>query len=78
MSDTRKHYLPHHLVLTPSKATAKVCIVYDASARIQGNVNSLNECLHRGPVILPDVCGLLLRFRLYLIVILADIEKHFS
>ena len=75
--DTRKHYLPHHPVLTPSKATTKVRIVYDVSARIQGNVNSLNECLHRGPVILPDLCGLLLRFRLYLIVILADIEKAF-
>ena len=77
VSGTRKHYLPHHPVLTPSKVTTKVRIVYDASARIQANVNSLNECLHRGPVILPDLCGLLLRFRLYLIVILADIEKAF-
>ena len=77
VSGTRKHYLPHHPVLTPSKVTTKVRIVYDASARIQANVNSLNECLHRGPVVLPDLCGLLLRFRLYLIVILADIEKAF-
>jgi len=28
-------------------------------------------------VILPDLCGLLVRFRLYLVVILADIEKAF-
>ena len=77
VSDTRKHYLPHHPILTPSKVTTKVRIVYDASARSRDNVNSLNECLHRGPIILPDLCGLLMRFRLYLIVILADIEKAF-
>lgn len=37
----------------------------------------VNECLYRGPVILPDLCGLLFRFRLYSTVILADIEKAF-
>ena len=38
---------------------------------------SLNECLHRGPIVLPNMCGVLIRFRLYLIVVLADIEKAF-
>ena len=61
--DTRKHYLPHHPILTPSKATTKVRIVYDASAKLKIGDSSLNECLYRGPVILPDLCGLLLRFR---------------
>ena len=40
-------------------------------------MNSLNECLNRGPVILPDLCGLLIRFQMYPVVILADIEKAF-
>ena len=40
-------------------------------------MSSLNECLHRGPVILPDLCGILIRFRIYPIVVLADIEKAF-
>ena len=39
-------------------------------------MSSLNECLHRGPVILPDLCGLLIRFRIYPIVVLA-VEKAF-
>ena len=38
VSDTRKKYLPNDPVLTPSKATTKNCIVYDAFARIQSNV----------------------------------------
>ena len=46
-------------------------------AKPRGAVSSLNECLHRGLMILPDLCGLLMRFRLHLVVILADIEKAF-
>ena len=73
----QRYYMPHHPVLTPKKATTKVRIVYDASSKAESNMNSLNECLHRGPVILPDLCGLLIRFRIYPIVVLADIEKAF-
>jgi len=64
-------------VLTPAKVTTKVRIVYDASAKSQKCLNSLNDCLFRGPAILPDLVGLLMRFRLHLIFILADIEKAF-
>ncbi|VDN04708.1 unnamed protein product, partial [Onchocerca ochengi] len=38
------HYLPHHEVLTPSKATTKLRIVYDAAAHLNG-IKSLNESL---------------------------------
>ena len=71
------HYLPHHPVVTPSKTTTKVRIVYDASAKVRKYEKSLNECLFRGPINLPDMCGILLRFRIYIIVVLADIEKAF-
>ena len=40
-------------------------------------MKSLSECLHRGLVILEDLCGLLLRFRTRRIGIIADIEKAF-
>ena len=64
-SNTRKYYFPHHPVLTPDKETTKIQIVYDASVKPQSAISSLNECLYHGPVILPDLCGLLMRFRVY-------------
>ena len=72
-----KHYLPHHPVVTPSKSTTKLRIVYDASIKAKKGDKSLNECLYRGPVLLPDLCGILLRFRMQTIVLLADVEKAF-
>ena len=76
-SETKKYYLPHHPILTPDKETTKIRIVYDASAKAKSTASSLNECLLRGPIILPDLCGLLLRFRLHELVLLADVEKAF-
>ena len=73
----RKHYIPHHAVFTPAKDTTKVCTVYDASAKTKKTILSLNECLYRVPVVLQDLCGLLLRFQIKGIGIIADIEKAF-
>jgi len=68
--------MPHLPVLTPGKTT-KVLIVFDVSSSVRSGVNSLNDYLHRGPIILPDLCGLLLRFRLYPIIVLADVRNVF-
>ena len=76
-TNCNKHYLPHHLVVTPSKSTIKVRIVYDASAKAGRDVKCLNDCLYWGPITLPDLCGVLLRVRTYFIVVLADVEKAF-
>ena len=57
--------------------TTKVRIVYDASVRAKKGMKSLNECLYRGPITLPNMCGVLIRFCMYFIAILADIEKAF-
>ena len=72
-----KHYVPHHPVITPSKNTTNVRVVYDASDKTRQCNKSLNECLYRGPVMLPDLSGLLLRLRLSLIGIVSDIKKAF-
>ena len=71
------HYIPHHAIVTPTKSTTKVRVVYDASAKTRQTNKSLNDCLLRGPVMLPDLCGLLLRFRLHPIAVIADVEKAF-
>ena len=75
--DSPVHYIPHHPVVTPNKTTTKVRIVYDASARMNKSSLCLNECMLRGPVILGDLCGILLRFRLHKVALVADIEKAF-
>lgn len=71
------HYLPHHAVINSLKPTTKLRIVYDASAKYSQVNNSLNECLYRNPVLMNDLCGLLISFRLNSIALMADIEKTF-
>ena len=74
---TKCHYLPHHSVSSPGSATTKLRIVYDGSAKTNAANSSLNDCLYRGPVLLQDLAGILLRFRLQRVAITADIEKAF-
>lgn len=69
------HYLPHHGVRSRDKPK-KLRIVYDASAKT-GDNQSLNECLYRGPLMLEDLTGLLIKFREHPIGIVADVEKAF-
>uniref|UniRef100_A0A914WAJ3 Peptidase aspartic putative domain-containing protein n=1 Tax=Plectus sambesii TaxID=2011161 RepID=A0A914WAJ3_9BILA len=71
------YYLPHHPVLTPNKATTKMRIVYDASAKAMRGAKLLNDWLYRGPLLTSDLCGILLRFHTYHIAIMADVEKAF-
>ena len=51
--------------------------MYDASLKAKKGDNSLNDCLYCGPILLPDLSGILLCFRQYPIVMLTDIEKAF-
>ena len=74
---TKRHYLPHHSVSSPGSATTKLRIVYDGSAKNNEANSSLNDCLYRGPVLLQDLAGILLRFRLERVAITADIEMAF-
>ena len=76
-NDGIKHYIPHHAVIKPDRSTTKLRIVYDTSAKTKTTNASLNESLYRGPVLLHDLCGILLRFRIHKIGIVSDIEKAF-
>lgn len=55
----------------------KLRVVYDASAKLSKDAYSLNDCLHLDPLFLLNLTGILLRFRLYPVVVLSDIEKAF-
>ena len=68
---TSTHYIPHHAVINPAKATTKVQIVYDASAKTSKNCKSLNECLYREPVMVHNLIGILLCFRLNKVALVA-------
>ena len=67
------HYLPHHCVVREDKSTTKLRIVYNASARENGP--ALNDCLHTGPSLTPDILDILIRFRVQPVALVADIEK---
>ncbi len=69
------HYIPHHGVVRQDKATSKLRIVYDASARSTGP--SLNDCLYTGPKFGQSIFDILLRFRLHQVALTGDIEKAF-
>ena len=72
----KTHYLPHHPVIRKDKETTKLRVVYDASAKMNGNP-SLNDCLYSGPSLLPSTADVLMRFRFHTVTLVADIEKAF-
>ena len=67
-----EYYLPHHPVFKGEKIRE----VYNASARTRGR-KSLNDHMLRSPLKLPDLAGMIMRFRLSKFPLLADIEKAF-
>ncbi|KAH7721647.1 Pao retrotransposon peptidase family protein-like protein [Aphelenchoides avenae] len=70
------HFLAHHAVIKESSATTKIRHVFDGSAKIAGKP-SINDQLHRGPVLLPAMAAILVRVRLHQILLIADIAKAF-
>ena len=67
--------MPHQALIRDDHATSKVPVVYDASSTIYGP--SLNECLESGESRFLDLFRVLIRFRCYKFVLVADIEKAF-
>ena len=72
----KTHYLPHKPVIRRDKETTKLRVVYDASAKMNGNP-SLNNCLYSRPSLLPCIADVLMRFRFHKVALVADIEKAF-
>lgn len=70
------YYIPHHGVIKPDSMTTKLRIVLDASSHHKGEL-SLNEILHTGPQLVPNMIGVLLRARMFKYLIISDVEKAF-
>ncbi|XP_076302063.1 uncharacterized protein LOC143220282 [Lasioglossum baleicum] len=76
LKDQPVHYLPHHGVLKPSSTTTKLRVVFNGSWS-GGSQHSLNDCLHVGPNLLPLLADVLLRWRMHLYVVTADVTKMY-
>ena len=70
------HYIPH-LPVIREHHTTPIRIVFDASAKCPGTGYSLNDMLHTGPSLVPDLASILLRFRWPKYVCISDISKAF-
>src|SRR5690606_5889550 len=70
------YVMPHRCVILTDSSTTKTRIVFDASAHKPG-VLSLNDCLHAGPNLNPNLIGVLMNFRTHLIAVTTDVTKAF-
>ena len=71
------HYMPHYATICRERATTKIWIVYDGSAKPNGLEPLLNECLQTEPNLIPKLFDVLVKIKTYAIALSADIEKAF-
>ena len=69
------HYIPHHAILRPDKKSTPVRIVFNSSSVYQGH--SLNDYWMKGPDLLNNLFGVLLRFRERETALVGDISKMY-
>ena len=70
-------YIPHKPVIREKAESTKLRIVYDASARVEDNAPSLNECLNPGPPLQNQLWSVLVRGRFNPVALTADIKQAF-
>ena len=70
------HYIHHHEILKPDSATTPVRIVFNSSANYMGH--KLNDYWAKGPDVLNNLVGVLIRFRQERIAIVGDISKMYN
>ena len=69
------HYIPHHAVVRPGNKSTPVRIVFNASSNYQGHV--LNDYWMKGPDLLNNLFGVILRFREKEVALVGDISKMY-
>ena len=69
------HYIAHHAVHRPDSTSTPVRIVFNSSSAYHGRV--LNDYWRKGPDLLNDLFGIILRFREKEVAVTADISKMY-
>ena len=69
------HYIPHHAVIRPEKKSTPVRIVFNSSSVYQGH--ALNDYWLKGPDLLNNLFGVILRFREKEVAVMGDISKMY-
>ena len=69
------HFTSHHTVLRPDSASTSVRIVFNSSSSYQGH--RLNDYWGKGPNMLNDLFGVILRFRENKVAVTVDISKMY-
>ena len=69
--------LPARPIFKDTSASTPIRVVLDGSAKCRSTGKSLNDLLHIGPNLLPDICQLMLGFRQSRFVFVLDLSKMF-
>ncbi|XP_068675679.1 uncharacterized protein [Montipora foliosa] len=69
------HYISHHEALKPDSKSTPVRIVFNSSANYMGHV--LNDYWAKGPDLLNNLLGVLIRFRENEVAFMGDIRKMY-
>ena len=69
------HYINHHAVLKPDSQTTPCRIVFNSSAAYQGHI--LNNYWAKGPDLINNMVGIILRFREEAVAFTGDIKKMY-
>ncbi|XP_033119891.1 uncharacterized protein LOC117119180 [Anneissia japonica] len=66
------HYIPHHAVMRPESASTPIRIVFNSSSVCEGS--SLNDYWGKGPDLLRNLMGVIMRFREFKIAVAGEIS----
>ncbi|XP_036145841.1 uncharacterized protein LOC118646627 [Monomorium pharaonis] len=69
-------HIPHHPVFREGSATTHLRVVFNASS-VTSNGLSLNDCLYAGPKLQTDLPAIILQWRHFKLVYMADIAKMY-
>ena len=70
-------YIPHKTVVWETAESTKIRIVYNASARANEKVPSLNDCLATGPTLQNKLSSVLIRNRSQPVAVPRDLKQAF-